>query len=110
MRETLLTKVSNHGGHIGPNLGVIEMTVALHYVFNSPKDKIVFDVSHQSYPHKMLTGRKDAFLDPEKYEDVSGYSNPDESVHDFFKIGHTSTSVSLAYGLAKARDLKGYNG
>ena len=109
MRETLLTKVSNHGGHVGPNLGVIEMTVALHYVFNSPKDKIVFDVSHQSYPHKMLTGRKDAFLDPDKYDEVSGFTNPDESVHDLFRIGHTSTSISLACGLAKARDLKGEN-
>jgi 1-deoxy-D-xylulose-5-phosphate synthase len=86
---------------------MVEATVALHYVFNSPVDKIVFDVSHQSYVHKMLTGRKDAFLYPEKYDDVSGYSEPSESKHDFFVIGHTSTSVSLATGLAKARDLKG---
>lgn len=107
IRETLLKKLSNHGGHIGPNLGAVELTVALHYVFDSPKDKIVYDVSHQSYVHKMLTGRKDAFLNPEKYDDVSGYSNPEESEHDFFTIGHTSTSVSLACGLAKARDLKG---
>ncbi|BCN31100.1 1-deoxy-D-xylulose-5-phosphate synthase [Anaeromicropila herbilytica] len=108
-RETLLTKLSEHGGHIGPNLGLVELTVALHYVFDSPKDKIVYDVSHQSYVHKMLTGRKDAFLIPEKYDVVSGYSNPEESEHDFFNIGHTSTSISLACGLAKARDLKGDN-
>lgn len=107
IRETLLKKLSEHGGHIGPNLGIVELTVAMHYVFNSPKDKFVFDVSHQSYIHKMLTGRKDAFLDAEKYDDVSGYSNPHESDHDFFTIGHTSTSISLACGLAKARDLKG---
>lgn len=106
IRENLLKKLSEHGGHIGPNLGIVEVTVALHYVFNSPKDKIVYDVSHQSYVHKMLTGRKDAFMNPKKYDDVSGYSNPEESKHDFFEIGHTSTSISLACGLAKARDLK----
>lgn len=107
MRQALLQKLSKHGGHFGPNLGMVEATIALHYVFNSPTDKIVYDVSHQSYPHKMLTGRKDAFLYEDKYGDVSGYSNPDESDHDFFTIGHTSTSVSLACGLAKGRDLKG---
>lgn len=107
MRQALLQKLSKHGGHFGPNLGMVEATIALHYVFNSPTDKIVYDVSHQSYPHKMLTGRKDAFLYKDKYDDVSGYSNPDESDHDFFTIGHTSTSVSLACGLAKGRDLKG---
>lgn len=107
MRKALLQKLSKHGGHFGPNLGMVEATIALHYVFNSPTDKIVYDVSHQSYPHKMLTGRKDAFLYEDKYDDVSGYSNPDESDHDFFTIGHTSTSVSLACGLAKGRDLKG---
>ena len=107
MRQALLQKLSKHGGHFGPNLGMVEATIALHYVFNSPTDKIVYDVSHQSYPHKMLTGRKDAFLYENKYDDVSGYSNPDESDHDFFTIGHTSTSVSLACGLAKGRDLKG---
>lgn len=106
IRENLLKKLSEHGGHIGPNLGIVEVTVALHYVFNSPVDKIVYDVSHQSYVHKMLTGRKDAFMNPKKYDDVSGYSNPEESKHDFFEIGHTSTSISLACGLAKARDLK----
>ena len=105
MRQALLQKLSKHGGHFGPNLGMVEATIAL--VFNSPTDKIVYDVSHQSYPHKMLTGRKDAFLYEDKYDDVSGYSNPDESDHDFFTIGHTSTSVSLACGLAKGRDLKG---
>ena len=107
MRQALLQQLSKHGGHFGPNLGMVEAAIALHYVFNSPTDKIVYDVSHQSYPHKMLTGRKDAFLYEDKYDDVSGYSNPDESDHDFFTIGHTSTSVSLACGLAKGRDLKG---
>lgn len=107
VRNVLLTKLSNHGGHIGSNLGVVELTVALHYVFNSPVDKIVFDVSHQCYVHKMLTGRKDAFLFPERYDDVNGFTNPEESVHDLFTVGHTSTSLSLACGLAKARDLLG---
>ncbi|WP_428065123.1 1-deoxy-D-xylulose-5-phosphate synthase [Candidatus Proelusimicrobium volucris] len=110
IREALIKKLSKRGGHFGPNLGMVEATIALHYVFDSPKDKIVFDVSHQSYAHKMLTGRKDAFLYEEHYGDVSGYSNPKESEHDFFTIGHTSTSVSLACGLAKARDLKGEGG
>ena len=107
MRTALLNKLSKHGGHFGPNFGMVEAIIALHYVFDSPKDKMVYDVSHQSYCHKMLTGRKDAFLYEEKYDDVSGYSNPEESEHDFFNIGHTSTSVSLACGLAKSRDLKG---
>lgn len=110
IRDTLLTKLSRHGGHFGPNFGMVEATIALHYVFDSPKDKFVFDVSHQSYPHKMLTGRKDAFLYEEHYDDVSGYSSPHESEHDHFIIGHTSTSVSLACGLAKGRDLKGEDG
>ena len=110
MRQALLLRASRHGGHFGPNFGMVEATIALHYVFDSPKDKIIFDVSHQSYPHKMLTGRKDAYLYPEHYDDVSGYSNPDESEHDFFTVGHTSTSVSLACGMAKARDLKGESG
>ena len=107
MRAALLNRLSKHGGHFGPNFGMVEATIALHYVFESPKDKIVYDVSHQSYPHKMLTGRKDAYLYEEHFEDVSGYSNPNESEHDFFTVGHTSTSVSLACGLAKARDLNG---
>ena len=107
VRNALLTKLSAHGGHVGPNLGMVEATIALHYVFNSPTDKMVYDVSHQSYTHKMLTGRKGAFLNPEDYDVVSGYTNPRESGHDFFTIGHTSTSVSLACGLAKARELKG---
>lgn len=106
-RHYLLQKVSEHGGHIGPNLGMVEATVALHYVFNSPEDKIVFDVSHQSYPHKILTGRKEAFMDARHYDDVSGYSEPSESAHDHFVIGHTSTSVSLACGMVKGRDLLG---
>ena len=106
MRQALITKVSKYGGHFGPNLGMVEATIALHYVFDSPKDKMVFDVSHQTYPHKMLTGRKDGFLYEEKYDDITGYSNPKESEHDHFILGHTSTSISLACGLAKARDLK----
>lgn len=110
MRTALIKKLSIHGGHFGPNLGMVEATIALHYVFDSPKDKIVFDVSHQSYCHKMLTGRKDAFLYEEHYDDVSGYTNPEESEHDFFNVGHTSTSVSLASGLVKARDLTGGEG
>ncbi len=110
MRNALIFRLSKHGGHCGPNLGMVEATIALHYVFDSPKDKIVYDVSHQSYCHKMLTGRKDAYLYEEHFDDVSGYSNPDESEHDFFTIGHTSTSISLASGLAKARDLKGEDG
>lgn len=110
MREALLNRLSKHGGHFGPNFGMVEATIALHYVFDSPKDKIVFDVSHQSYPHKMLTGRKAAYLDSADFDMVSGYSNPNESEHDHFTVGHTSTSVSLACGLAKARDLKGETG
>lgn len=110
MRHALLTRASKHGGHFGPNFGMVEVIIAMHYVFDSPKDKIVFDVSHQCYPHKMLTGRKDAYLYEEHYDDVSGYTNPDESEHDFFTVGHTSTSISLACGLAKARDLNGEDG
>lgn len=110
IRDALLVRASKHGGHFGPNFGMVEATIALHYVFESPKDKIVYDVSHQSYPHKMLTGRKEAYLSEQHYDDVSGYTNPNESEHDFFTVGHTSTSVSLAAGLAKARDLKGENG
>lgn len=106
MRDAMLIRTSIHGGHLGPDFGIVEATIALHTVFDSPKDKIVFDISHQCYPHKMLTGRKDAFLYKEHYNDVSGYTNPDESEHDFFNVGHTSTSLSLASGLAKARDLK----
>lgn len=107
MRHALLKRASIHGGHFGPNFGMVEAIIALHYVFESPKDKMVFDVSHQTYPHKMLTGRKDAYLYEEHYDDVTGYSCPQESEHDHFTIGHTSTSVSLACGLAKARDLRG---
>lgn len=107
MRHALLKRASIHGGHFGPNFGMVEAIIALHHVFESPKDKMVFDVSHQTYPHKMLTGRKDAYLYEEHYDDVTGYSCPQESEHDHFTIGHTSTSVSLACGLAKARDLRG---
>lgn len=107
IREQMIIRLSNTGGHVGSNLGMIEATVALHYVFNSPIDKIVFDVSHQCYTHKLLTGRKEAYINPEKYSSVSGFTNPEESEHDIFSIGHTSTAISLACGLAKARDLKG---
>lgn len=110
IRQVLLNKLSSHGGHVGPNLGMVEATIALHYVFDSPTDKIVYDVSHQSYTHKILTGRRAAFMNADEYDEVSGYSEPSESEHDFFVIGHTSTSVSLASGLAKARDLKGEAG
>lgn len=109
IRQGILTRVNALGGHLGPDLGIVEMTIALHYVFNSPVDKFVFDVSHQVYPHKMLTGRKRGFLNPLENFEITGYSNPKESEHDNFVIGHTSTSVSLATGLAKARDLKGEN-
>lgn len=110
IRTMLIKKLSVHGGHCGPNLGMVEATIAMHYVFNSPEDKIVFDVSHQSYTHKILTGRADAFIYPEHYDDVSGYTEPSESEHDHFIIGHTSTAVSLASGLAKGRDLCGNRG
>ena len=110
IRQVLLNKLSSHGGHVGPNMGMVEATIALHYVFDSPTDKIVYDVSHQSYNHKILTGRRAAFMNADEYDEVSGYSEPSESEHDFFVIGHTSTSVSLASGLAKARDLKGETG
>ena len=109
IRSAILKKLSIHGGHFGPNFGMVEAIIAMHYVFESPKDKLVFDVSHQSYPHKILTGRKDAFLYEDHYDDVTGYTNPEESEHDWFNVGHTSTSISLASGLAKARDLKGEN-
>jgi len=107
IREGLFNRLTKKGGHFGPNFGIVEATVALHYVFDSPKDKIVFDVSHQCYPHKILTGRAYGFYDETRFREISGYTNPDESEHDFFNVGHTSTSVSLACGLAKARDLKG---
>lgn len=107
IRQAILNRDSKVGGHVGPNLGIVETTIAMHYVFNSPADKFVFDVSHQCYPHKILTGRKDGFLTDEGMQKISGYTNPAESEHDNFVVGHTSTSVSLASGLAKARDLKG---
>lgn len=106
MREVIINKVNTIGGHMGPNLGIVETTIALHYVFNSPVDKIIYDVSHQCYSHKILTGRKDGFLNSENYLKYTGYTAPEECEHDLFKIGHTSTSVSLACGVAKARDLK----
>ena len=107
MRELIIKKVNTTGGHFGPNLGIVETTIALHYVFNSPIDKFVFDVSHQCYPHKMITGRKEGFLNPDNYLKYTGYTAPEETDHDLFKVGHTSTSVSLATGLAKGRDLTG---
>ena len=106
MRELIIKKVNTIGGHMAPNLGIVEPTIALHYVFNSPEDKFVFDVSHQCYTHKILTGRKDGFLSKENYLKYTGYTAPEESEHDIFKVGHTSTSISLATGVAKARDLK----
>ncbi|MDE5553998.1 MAG: 1-deoxy-D-xylulose-5-phosphate synthase, partial [Muribaculaceae bacterium] len=107
LRQPLLDKLSAHGGHVGPNLGMIEAIIALHYVFDTPNDKIVFDVSHQTYPHKMITGRMSAFTDPAHYDDVTGYTNPRESEYDLFSLGHTSSAIALASGLAKARDLRG---
>lgn len=107
LREVLIAYLSKHGGHIGPNLGVVELEVALHYVFNSPVDKIVYDVSHQCYVHKILTGRKYAFTEEEHFGEVTGFSEPMESEHDFFRMGHTSTSISLLNGLQRARDIKG---
>lgn len=107
IRAGIINRVSKTGGHLGPNLGIAEVATALHYVFDSPKDKIVWDVSHQCYPHKMLTGRAYGFIDDKRFGEVSGYTAPKESEHDIFTVGHTSTSVSLACGLAKARDYKG---
>ncbi len=106
IREALFNRLTKIGGHFGPNFGIVEATIAMHYVFDSPKDKFVFDVSHQSYTHKMLTGRKQGYIDDACFAEDSGYTNPLESEHDLFNIGHTSTSVSLASGLVKARDLK----
>lgn len=107
IRKAIINKVDTIGGHLGPDLGIVEATIAMHYVFDSPKDKFIFDVSHQIYPHKIITGRKDAFLHPLNHPEISGYSNPKESKHDNFILGHTSTSLSLSTGMAKARDLKG---
>lgn len=107
IREALFNRLTKIGGHLAPNFGIVEAEIAMHYVFESPKDKFVFDVSHQSYPHKMLTGRKNGYIDDNCFKDDSGYTNPEESEHDLFNVGHTSTSVSLASGLAKARDMKG---
>lgn len=107
VRAAILNRDSKVGGHVGPNLGIVETAIAMHYVFDSPKDKIVYDVSHQCYPHKILTGRKNGFLNEDDMGKISGYTSPAESEHDFFVVGHTSTSVSLACGLAKARDIKG---
>lgn len=108
IRDGILNRDSNIGGHVGPNLGIVETTIAIHYVFNCPEDKFVFDVSHQSYPHKMLTGRAFGYYDNNRFQEISGYSSPAESPeYDQFELGHTSTSISLASGLQKARDIKG---
>ena len=108
IRDGILNRDSHIGGHVGPNLGIVEVTIAMHYVFNCPKDKFVFDVSHQSYPHKMLTGRAFGYYDNNRFQEISGYSSPAESPeYDQFELGHTSTSISLASGLQKARDIKG---
>ena len=107
IREALFNRLTKFGGHFGPNFGIVEAEIAMHYVFDSPRDKFVFDVSHQSYPHKMLTGRKNGYIDDNCFKEDSGYSNPEESEHDLFNVGHTSTSISLASGLVKARDMKG---
>lgn len=107
IRSALITKASEFGGHLSSNLGIVEATIALHYVFNSPVDKVIFDVSHQCYTHKILTGRKEGFTDASQYRTFNGYTNPDESNHDLFRVGHSATSISLACGIAKARDLKG---
>lgn len=107
IREALFNRLTKIGGHLGPNFGIVEATIAMHYVFDSPKDKFVFDVSHQSYAHKMLTGRKNGYINDDCFKEDSGYTNPNESEHDLFNVGHTSTSISLASGLVKARDLKG---
>lgn len=107
IRDGLFNRLTKIGGHFGPNFGIVETEIAMHYVFNSPEDKFIFDVSHQSYPHKMLTGRKAGYIDDTHFKEDSGYTNPEESKHDFFNVGHTSTSISLATGLAKARDLLG---
>ena len=107
IRSVMMQKMSVCGGHFGPNFGLVEASIALHYTFESPKDKFLFDVSHQCYIHKILTGRKEAFTNPDKYNSVNGFTNPDESEHDFFKVGHSATSISLACGMAKARDLRG---
>lgn len=109
MRELIINKTEAVGGHMAPNLGIVEATIALHYVFNSPEDRLIFDVSHQCYTHKMLTGRKETFTDPEQYSKYTGFTAPEESEHDIFKVGHTSTSVSLASGVAMARDMQGDN-
>lgn len=110
IREALFNRLTKIGGHFGPNFGVVELTIAMHFVFDSPTDQFVFDVSHQSYVHKILTGRKEGYIDEKHFAEDSGYTNPEESVHDLFNIGHTSTSISLATGLAKARDIMGKTG
>ena len=107
IRKALLKKASLQGGHLASNLGVVELTMGIHYVFDVPKDKVIFDVSHQCYTHKILTGRNHAFIDPDQYKSVNGYTNPKESEYDCFRVGHTATSLSLACGMAKARDLNG---
>ena len=106
VREAMFNRLTKKAGHFGSNFGAVEIEVALHYVFDSPKDKLVFDVSHQTYPHKILTGRKEAFIDENRFKEITWYTDPRESVHDLFSIGHTSTAISLSSGIAKSRDLR----
>ena len=105
IRTVLITKLNKTGGHLAPNLGMVEATIALHYVFDCPKDKVVFDISHQCYVHKILTGRKEGFIEEKNYKKYTTFTNPDESEYDVFKTGHSSVSISFATGLAKARDI-----
>ena len=109
IRQFLLDNISRTGGHLASNLGVVELTLAMHYVFNSPFDKIIWDVGHQSYVHKIITGRKELFDTLRQHNGLSGFPSPSESVHDVFKTGHSSTSISVALGMARARDLKNEN-
>jgi 1-deoxy-D-xylulose-5-phosphate synthase len=106
IREKIITTVAKTGGHLAPSLGVVELTIALHYVFDTPKDKLVWDVGHQSYPHKLLTGRLKKFCTLRQYKGISGFPKREESIYDTFNTGHSSTSISAALGMAKARDLK----
>src|SRR5215217_2093523 len=109
LRQELITKLSKHGGHLGPNLGVVELTLALHYVFSTPTDKFVWDVSHQSYVHKLLTGRKNRFHTIRTTDGLNGFSLRTESEHDCYGAGHAGTALSAALGMAAARDQRGSN-
>ena len=106
IREYILKIVSNNGGHLASNLGVVELTIAIHSVYNAPKDKIVWDVGHQTYVHKILTGRKDKMMTLRNLDGISGFPKRSESEYDIFNVGHSSTSISAALGMARARDIK----